>query len=61
MYDDVIALANETLTQVSNLEESYYWRGRAQAKKGNTDAARKDFQTALLHNPNYTAARLELK
>ena len=58
-YDDVIALANETLTRVGNLEESYYWRGRAQAAKGNSDLARKDFRMALALNPNYAAAKLE--
>ncbi len=59
-YDEVIALANATLANADNLEESFYWRGRAQAALGNADAARQDFETALRLNSNFTPARQEL-
>lgn len=60
-YDDVIALANATLKRVKNLEESYYWRGRSLAAKGDANAARADFQQALVFNPNFAPAREALK
>lgn len=59
-YDEVVALANATLANADNLEESFYWRGRAQAALGNTDAARQDFETALRLNSNFAPARQEL-
>jgi len=60
-YDEVIKLANATLTIVSNLEESYYWRGRAYSGLGNTEAARRDYMTALRLNANYVAAKRALE
>ena len=60
-YDEVIKLANATLTIVSNLEESYYWRGRAYSGLGNTEAARRDYMTALRLNANYAAAKRALE
>jgi hypothetical protein len=59
-YDEVVALANATLANADNLEESFYWRGRAQAALGNADAARQDFETALRFNSNFAPARQEL-
>jgi tetratricopeptide (TPR) repeat protein len=56
-YDEVIRLANATLSIVNNLEESYYWRGRAYAGLGNVDQARRDFNTALRLNSNFVAAK----
>src|SRR5258708_28882310 len=40
-YQDVINLANTTFTTISQpvLEESLYWRGRAEAATGSTQAA----------------------
>lgn len=56
-YDDVIKLADETLAQVNNLEESYYWRGMAFAAKGHLEAARADLQKAISLNANYQTAK----
>jgi len=49
-YQDVIDLANTTLTKTiakPTLEESLLWRGRAYYMIGNTDAAIKDYRAAL--------------
>lgn len=59
-YDEVIKLANATLTVVTNLEESYYWRGRAYSGLGNTEAARRDYATALRLNANFAPAKKAL-
>jgi tetratricopeptide (TPR) repeat protein len=55
-YDDVIALANATLATAKNLEESYYWRGRARLALGETDAARADFKSALKYHEGWAPA-----
>ncbi len=60
-FDEVIKLANATLTIVSNLEESYYWRGRAYSGLGNNEAARRDYTMALRLNANYAAAKRALE
>ncbi|MCW1971096.1 MAG: C39 family peptidase [Anaerolineae bacterium] len=59
-YDEVIKLANATLTIVTNLEESYYWRGRAYSGLGNTEAARRDYATAVRLNANFAPAKKAL-
>lgn len=59
-HDDVIALADATLKRVKNVEESYYWRGKSLAAKGNVEAARADFQQALVFNPNFAPAQAAL-
>ena len=59
-HEHVIDLANATLKRVKNLEESYYWRGRSQAALGNANAARADFQQALVFNPNFAPAQAAL-
>ncbi len=49
-YQDVIQLADTTLNETiakPTLEESLYWRGRAYAMTGNTQAAIADFRAAL--------------
>ncbi len=55
-YDDVIALADATLATTSNLEESYYWRGRARLAQGNVDGARSDFKKALRYHEGWSLA-----
>ncbi len=54
-YSDVIALADSTLAQANNLEEVYYWRGRAYLATDRQDQAIADWQTALRYNRNYQA------
>lgn len=56
-YDDVITLANANLSQANNLEESYYYRGRAYEKTGNISEAKQDYAKAIQYNKNYTVAR----
>jgi hypothetical protein len=58
-YDDVIRLADATLAQ-ANLEESYYWRGRARLALGDVDGARADFQAALHYHEGWAPAQEQL-
>lgn len=55
-YEDVIALADATLATASNLEESYYWRGRACLAQGDADGARSDFRAALRFHEGWSPA-----
>lgn len=55
-YDDVLLLANTTLENRPYFEESYYYRGLAQAALGNAAAARDDFRRAAAFNPRYAPA-----
>ncbi|MDQ4076477.1 MAG: C39 family peptidase [Chloroflexota bacterium] len=55
-YQEVINLATTTLNSADNLEESYYWRGRALEALGEVDAARRDLEQAIRFNPNFTPA-----
>ena len=59
-YEDVIALADALLRVTGNLEESYYWRGRARWAQGDVAGARADFETALRHHPGWPPARAAL-
>jgi len=56
-FQDVIDLADATLSKSDNLEESYFWRGWARYSTGDLDGAIADFRTALQHNPNYLDAK----
>lgn len=58
-YQDVIDLANVTLTETISkptLEESIYWRGRAKYMIGDTPGAIADFREALRLHPNWAPA-----
>ncbi|MGD2178960.1 MAG: hypothetical protein PVG71_14195, partial [Anaerolineae bacterium] len=55
-YEDVIALAEATLASARNLEESYYWRGRARLALGDVEGARSDFNTALRYHEGWLPA-----
>jgi len=59
-YDDVIALANATLATANNLEESYYWRGKARLAQGDADGARADFKAALRYHTDWPPAVIAL-
>lgn len=59
--DDVVALADATLATASNLEESYYWRGRARLALGDTEGARSDFRTALRYHEGWAPAQRALE
>ncbi len=63
-YQDVIDLANITLTETigqPTLEESIYWRGRAEYMIGNTQAAINDYREALRLHPNWAPATQSLQ
>jgi tetratricopeptide (TPR) repeat protein len=57
-YWDVISLANTTLDTMSEpiLEESYYWRARANLALGDTVGAEKDLKLALKYHEGFTPA-----
>ena len=59
-YDDVTALAEATLATTNNLEESYYWRGKARLAQGDDDGARADFEAALRYHENWPPAAVAL-
>jgi len=63
-YQDVITLANITLTETMTnptLEESLYWRGQAYYMIGNTQAAIDDYREALRLHPNWGPATQALQ
>jgi len=59
-YDDVVALADATLASARNLEESYYWRGKARMALGDVQGARSDFNTALRYHEGWVPAQKAL-
>jgi tetratricopeptide (TPR) repeat protein len=56
-YEDVIALADATVTNNIYSEEAYYYEGLARAALGETGDARYLFNLALRYNSHYDAAR----
>jgi len=60
-YQEVITLTNNALSRAKDLEESYYWRGKALAALGQNAAAQRDFQTALGLRPSYREVSQALK
>lgn len=59
-YDDILSLTQSNLINAQELEESYYWQGRAYAALGRTGEAATAFRTALIHNPLYADAQQAL-
>ena len=59
-YDDVILLADVTLKERPYFEESFYYKGLAQAALGDTKAARENLEKAAEFNPNYEPAVVAL-
>lgn len=63
-FADVINLANTTLNETISepvLEESLYWRGKAEYAIGDTEAAIADYRAALEIHPNWEPAVLALQ
>lgn len=58
--EDVLALADQTLAVVADIEEVHYWRGRALAALGNPAAADAAWQRALSRNPTFAPAQAAL-
>jgi tetratricopeptide (TPR) repeat protein len=55
-YEDVILLADTTLTDRPYFEESYYYKGLALAAMGNEEQARDNLERAVRFNPNFSPA-----
>ena len=55
-YEDVILLADVTLKDRPYFEESFYYKGVAQAALGATTDARENLENAASFNPNYIQA-----
>ncbi len=55
-YADIITLADVTLQDRPYFEESYYYRGLANAALGNMLSARNDLERAVEFNPNFAPA-----
>jgi tetratricopeptide (TPR) repeat protein len=58
--DDILTLANATLSSGGGQEEAYYYRGLAYLAQGYPEQARLDFEQALEWNPTFTAAQSAL-
>jgi len=59
-YDDVVLLAQTTLTDRPYFEESYYYLGLAQGALGDAQAARANLEKARKLNPNFAPAEKAL-
>jgi tetratricopeptide (TPR) repeat protein len=56
-YNNVRALAQNTIATTKYVEESYYWIGMTYAAEGSTSAAIKEFNLALTYNSNFFPAQ----
>ncbi|MFN8496936.1 MAG: C39 family peptidase [Anaerolineae bacterium] len=56
-YQDVLSLADANLKSANNLEESYFYRGKALQAMGQTAEARKSFEQAVKLNTNFQRAK----
>lgn len=59
--DDVLTLANETLRTTRYVEETFYYKGRVFEIRGDFEAARAEYESALALNPNYFQAQQALE
>jgi len=60
-YQEVLALADATLSTTEDVEELHYWRARALLALGRREEALKSLERAVQLNPNYAAAGQLLK
>jgi hypothetical protein len=53
--NDVISLANKTISSASEpfIEESFYWRARAEAQTGDIENAIADLRKSLVYHPDF--------
>ncbi len=58
-YQNVIALADNTLATTDYVEELFYWKGMALAAQGDAEAAAEQFARVLELNPNFFTAQTE--
>ena len=59
-HAELIALADSVIATAGNIEETFYWRGRALQATGDSDGARAAYQRAVELNSNYAAPRQAL-
>jgi tetratricopeptide (TPR) repeat protein len=59
-YDDVLTLVYEVLENESEIQEVYYYAGRAAEGLGDPDRARANYYAALARNANYPEAQAAL-
>jgi tetratricopeptide (TPR) repeat protein len=55
-YLQVLALVQSALNSTLDVEETYYWKGMAEAAQGQNAIAQEDFKRVLRFNPNFTLA-----
>ncbi len=55
-YMNVLALAETSLKTTTDVEETYYWRGMAEAAMGKTQQAVSDLKHAVNYNHNFSLA-----
>jgi tetratricopeptide (TPR) repeat protein len=62
-YQDVINYATVTIekTHVTEIEETWLWRGRARLALADQAGAIEDFRTALKYHPGWELAEAELR
>lgn len=60
-YDVVVRLSDQVMALTDQIEEVWYWRGKALAAKGDADSARAAFERALALNPGFAPAREALE
>jgi len=56
-FDDVVSIVQSNLNNAEELEETYYWYGRALQAQDQNELAAVQYRTALRYNPNFTPAR----
>ncbi len=59
-HAELIALADSVIATAGNIEETFYWRGRALQATGDNDTARAAYQRAVELNSNYIEAQQAL-
>jgi tetratricopeptide (TPR) repeat protein len=59
-HAELLALADSVIATAGNIEETYYWRGRALQATGDIDCARAAYQRAVELNSNYAEAQQAL-
>lgn len=59
-HQELLALADAVIATVGNIEETFYWRGRALQALGDSNAARQAYRRAVELNSNYAEAQQAL-
>jgi tetratricopeptide (TPR) repeat protein len=59
-HAELLALADSVIATAGNIEETYFWRGRALQALGDSDAARQAYRRAAELNSNYAEAQQAL-